>query len=284
MPVKKQEKYVKEGQEVLFTDLHHQITKILELNKNQLARLYNIENKVNELTKEREEKAARKKALANKKRVTKRSSITLEIYKLLIQKILDSDYISIRLRIAFFLLMVTGVQISDLLPLKIRNLEVLLKNHWIEINNRNQKSLYHKTFLTFEGIKLLKEREKDFNSLFQIKNSDSYVFSPRLKHFQSLSRETLTKDINRVMNSISQSFPDQPNFTSYNFKNNNVYICKNSEDITFVLNQNRTKFITCFKLTDKKLVKFVNKQELYRNIPVNESIKESFEENLRKTN
>jgi hypothetical protein len=43
-----------------------------------------------------------------------------------------------------------------------------------------------------------------------------------------LSRETITKDINKIMRSVSKSLPDQPNITSHSFRVG--YISKLWED------------------------------------------------------
>ena len=55
------------------------------MNKKLSQQLERVEKELNVLKKEREEKAARKEARANRKRLPKRQPITLEIYDLLIQ-------------------------------------------------------------------------------------------------------------------------------------------------------------------------------------------------------
>lgn len=72
-----------------------------------------------EIKKERERKAALKKARAEKKGLPKRQSITPDIYQLFIQSVEGQNYKSARLRIAFCFLAVTGIQVSELLLLKI---------------------------------------------------------------------------------------------------------------------------------------------------------------------
>lgn len=50
-----------------------------------------------------------------------------------------------------------------------------------------------------------------------------------------LSRETLTKDVNRVMRSVSSSLPDQTNITSHSFRIGYItQLWKDSKDIEFV--------------------------------------------------
>jgi len=50
-----------------------------------------------------------------------------------------------------------------------------------------------------------------------------------------LSRETITRDVNKVMYFVSKSFPDQPNITSHSFRVGYISkLCKDTKDIEFV--------------------------------------------------
>jgi hypothetical protein len=102
--------------------------------------------------------------------------------------------------------------------LKVGQLQTLLESHWIGIDRSKRGPANHKAFLTREGRKLVEEREKDFEFLFLMKNPDSYIFTSESNHHQMLSRETITRDVNRVMHSVSKSLPDQPNITSHSFR------------------------------------------------------------------
>lgn len=66
----------------------------------------------------------------------------------------------IKLRIAFCLLFVTGVQINKLLTLKVSQLQRLLKYHWIAIDRSKRGPSSHKAFLTQDGKKVLKKNRK----------------------------------------------------------------------------------------------------------------------------
>ena len=77
--------------------------------------------------KERKKKAIRKEARANRKRLPKRDPINSEIYNLLMKESEGPSYIATRTRIALCLLTVTGIRIGELLPLKVGQLETLLK-------------------------------------------------------------------------------------------------------------------------------------------------------------
>ena len=80
----------------------------------------------------------KKEKWKNRRRLPKREPITIEIYDSLIQssqKFKYSNlYQSARLRLAFALLLVTGIRISELLPLKMKQVESLFIHHWIAID------------------------------------------------------------------------------------------------------------------------------------------------------
>ena len=80
----------------------------------------------------------------------------------------------------------------------------------------------HKAFLTKEGKKIIEDRKKDFELIFLMKESNSYVFTSEANHYQMLSRETITKDVNRAMRSVSNQFTDKPNITSHSFRINMI--------------------------------------------------------------
>jgi site-specific recombinase XerD len=141
----------------------------------------------------------------------------------------------VRLRIAFCLLTVTGIRINELLPLKVHQLQTLLESYWIGIDRSKRGPPNHKAFLTREGRKLVEERKKHFEFLFLMKNGYSYIFTSESKHDQMLSRETITKDVNKVMRSVSKSLPDQSNITSHSFRVGYISkLWKDTKDIEFV--------------------------------------------------
>lgn len=218
-----------------FIKLATQNHKLIKLNESLSHQLERVENELNMLKQEQEEKASRKEARANRKCLPKREPVTREIYNLLIQAVESPAYTSVRLRIAFCLLTVTGIRINELLPLKVGQLQTLLEAHWIGIDRSKQGIANHKAFLTREGKKVVEERRKDFNFLFLMKTMDSYVFTSELNHKKMLSRETITRDVNKIMRSVSKSIPNQPNITSHSFRVGYIsQLWKDTKDIEFV--------------------------------------------------
>ena len=64
---------------------------------------------------------------------------------------------------------------------------------------------------------------------------DSYVFTSELNHKKMLSRETITRDVNQIMCSVSKSLPNQLNITSHSFRVGYIsQLWKDTNDIEFV--------------------------------------------------
>lgn len=97
-------------------------------------------------------------------------------------------------------------------------LESLLAERWISIDRLKRGPSNHKAFLTSEGKKIVKARKKDFDFLFLMKNKDSYVFTSDREPNQMLRRETITMNVNKVMDAVSEGLPSKPNITSHSFR------------------------------------------------------------------
>jgi integrase len=231
-----------EGQEVTQKDLQlgfiglaKQNSELLDLNKELNQQLEIVMSELNIIKKEREEKAARRDRWSNRKRLSKRDPMTAEIYTELMRAAEGPTYINLRTRIAICLLTVTGIRIGELLPLKVDQLETLLKEGWISIDRLKKGPANHKAFLTSEGKKIVKARKRDFEFLFVIKDKDSYVFTSDRKPYQMLRRETITMDVNRVMHSVSSLLPSKPIITSHSFQIGYIsQLWEDTKDIEFV--------------------------------------------------
>lgn len=131
-----------------------------------------------------------RKARLNRKRKPKRQNMTLSIYNLLINKNNSNNFKTRRLRIAFCLLLITGIRISELLPLKVNQLKTLIQNKWIAIDILKRGPSNLKAFLSKEGSRILNERKGDFEALFHSKTDDDFIFTSESKTNEPLRRET----------------------------------------------------------------------------------------------
>jgi len=72
--------------------------------------------------------------------------MTSIIYQRLIEEAEDTNHTRIKLGIIICLFAVTGVQINELLRLKISQLQTLLKLHWMKIDHSKQGMVILKLF------------------------------------------------------------------------------------------------------------------------------------------
>ena len=74
--------------------------------------------------------------------------------------------------------------------MKVYQLQTLVEEGWIAIDRSKRGPSNYKAFLTKEGKKLVKDRQKDFQFIFLMKEPDSYIFTNESDHFTSLTHET----------------------------------------------------------------------------------------------
>jgi len=208
---------------------------LLKSNDQLKQQLDDVIKELNTIKQEREEKAARKEAWTNRKRLPKRDPMTAEIYTELMRAAEGPTYIQLRTRIALCILAVTGIRINELLPLKVSQLETLFKENWIAIDRSKRGPSNHKAFLTKEGKKIIQDRQKDFQLIFLMKEPDSYLFTAEANHSKQLDRVAITRDVNKVMQEVSNRLPTKPNITSHSFRIGFItQLWKDSKDIEFV--------------------------------------------------
>ena len=208
---------------------------LLKSNDQLKQQLDEVWKELNAIKEEREEKAARKEARLNRKRLPKRDPITGEIYRELMRATEGPTYINLRTRMALCILAVTGIRINELLPLKVNQLETLFKENWIAIDRSKRGPSNHKAFLTKEGKKIIQDRQKDFQLIFLMKEPNSYLFTAEANHYKPLDRVVITRDVNKVMHQVSNQLTGKPNITSHSFRIGYItQLWKDSKDIEFV--------------------------------------------------
>ncbi len=208
---------------------------LLKSNDQLKQQLEEVLKELNAIKQEREEKAARKEAWTNRKRLPKRDPMTDEIYRELMRATEGPTYIKLRTRIALCILAVTRIRINELLPLKVNQIETLFKENWIAIDRSKRGPSNHKAFLTKEGKKIIQDRQKDFELIFLIKKPDSYFFTAEANHSKPLDRVVITRDVNKVMREVSNQLPGKLNITSHSFRIGYItQLWKDSKDIEFV--------------------------------------------------
>lgn len=215
--------------------LMEQNNELSKSNEKLTQNLKTIKDELGTIKLEQDQEISLRKAPAKRKFLPKREPITPEIYQLLLNSASKPGYKWVRTRLALCLLVLTGIRINQLLALKVYQLDTLLKSFWISIDCVKDGSANHKAFLSDEGKKLIEERRKDFEFILLIKNPDSYIFTAESTPDKMLRRETLTRDINNLMRSVSNSMPTQPNISSRSFRIGYISkLWKDTKDIEFV--------------------------------------------------
>jgi len=214
-------------------------------NKALTDRLNQLQEQLEIVTEELQERKERERLIEekkekrkNRKRLPKREPITKEIYDSLIQSSqkwkYSNLYQSARLRLALALLLVTGIRISELLPLKMKQVESLFTKDWITIDRVKRGPANHKAFLTKEGAKIMKERRSDFEFLQLFKDSDSYIFTAENSQ-KPLAREAFTNLINKFMKDCARKMDQNPYISSHSFRVGFItQLWRDTNDIEFV--------------------------------------------------
>ncbi len=174
----------------------------------------------------------------NRRRLPKREPITTEIYDSLIQSSQECKYSNLyqsaRLRLTIALLLVTGIRISELLPLKMKQVESLFTKHWISINRAKRGPANHKAFLIKEGARIMQERRSDFEFMQLFKDGDSYIFTAENSK-KVLTREAFTNLTNKFMKDCARKMDRNPNLSSHSFQIGDItQLWKDNKDIEFV--------------------------------------------------
>jgi integrase len=199
--------------------------------------LETVTGQLQELLKQQAEILEKRRKRKNRKRLPQKDPLTRDIYDFLIKEanlIYRDTYQGARLRIALALLTVTGVRISELLPLKVQQIQTLLADSWIAIDRLKRGPANHRAFLTLKGKKIMKERRRDFEIILFSKKDDSFVFTPQYSA-DPLERTTFNKLINNFLTRSTAKLPGKPNITSHSFRIGFITnLWKDTNDIEFV--------------------------------------------------
>lgn len=174
----------------------------------------------------------------NRKRLPKKDPITKEIFEVLMNEFETTNYqnryVRSRVKVALTLLLVTDARISELLPLKMYQIETLFTNSWIAIDRSKRGPSNHKAFLTKQGIRILNSIRKDFEILLYYKSNESFIFTPQYSN-KPLEREVFNHGINNFIKSASKKLDNEPLLTSQSFRIGYISkLWKDTEDIEFV--------------------------------------------------
>ena len=98
------------------------------------------------------------------------------------------------------ILTIPGIRINEL-------------SSWISISRSKPDPSSHKAYLTSLGKKLVDKRQQDFEILFSMKKLDNSIFPSEKNHYKPLRRDRLTKEVNFVLQNLTEKLPNKPNLT-----------------------------------------------------------------------
>jgi len=206
-------------------------------NKELKEELEIVTGQLQELLKQQAEILETRRKRKNRKRLPQKDPLTRDIYDFLIKeanKTYRQTYQGARLRIALALLTVTGVRISELLPLKVNQIQTFMTGSWIAIDRLKRGPSNHKAFLTPAGRKIMRDRLRDFEILIYVKEDDSFIFTPQYSA-DPLERVTFNKLINNFLKKSVDKLPNKPNIRSHSFRIGFITdLWKDTKDIEFV--------------------------------------------------
>jgi integrase len=174
----------------------------------------------------------------NRKLQPIRQPITKENYEIPISEseviLYESRFRGARLRLALVLLLVTGIRISELLPLKLYQIKTLFVEHWIEIDRAKRGPSSHKAFLTKEGINILRKRLIDLEIMSSYKSDNCYIFTAQGSN-KPLDREAFNRIVNQFIKKCAFKIPGKPNLKSHSFRIGFItQLSRDTNDIEFV--------------------------------------------------
>lgn len=136
-----------------------------------------------------------------------------DLYTLIVNSVRGETFKKKRLRIALLLLAITRFGINEVLVIRIKDLYSLQDSQpWIEIKTR--RLLIQKP----EECLAIKERLADLEFLCREKESNDFIFTSTITSKCHVSRETLTRSINKHLNNVYQQHAFSQKLTSRSFK------------------------------------------------------------------
>ena len=111
----------------------------------------------------------------------------------------------------------------------------MIEHHWISINNFEQDNSNSKASLSEEGKKVIQARQQDFKIILSGKTPNSYVFTSEFRPNRMLRRETMSRDINKRIKSVSSQLPHKISITTHSFRVGDItQLWEDSRDIELV--------------------------------------------------
>jgi integrase len=136
-------------------------------------------------------------------------------FNFILQYINTFDFPSKRNKLALILLYITGIKLNLLLKLKGNHLKSLLKDKFFTLPLKNDESLL--VYIIKEHDKYLLEIEKLSNTVLEKKEDSDFIFTKK-DDKKTLSRETLTRTLNAILQKAGDNLKEKKTFSTHSFR------------------------------------------------------------------
>jgi len=217
------------------------------------------------LRKEKEEKANKVK---NAKKQPKRDYIEYGEFNYLLNLCGSDTIFDTRKRCAFLLLYFTGLRVSNLLNLKIKNIKGLLYNGYTRVDLIKKGEIEHLITLSNESKKILNNHYNCFHKLYKYKVDEDFFFTSVYDTKKPIHRSNFNKELNDILKIASKEL--NKNIKTHSFRT--TYITDLLEiaplhvvkDIIGHKVVASTEIYYRSSLTHKKSLDILNKADHYR--------------------
>lgn len=218
-----------------------------------------------ELRKQKEEKANK---IKNAKKQPKRDYIEYSEFNYLLNLCGSDTIFDTRKRCAFLLLYFTGLRVSNLLNLKIKNIKDLIYNGYTRVDLIKKGEIEHLITLSHESKKILNNHYNCFHKLYKYKGDEDFFFTSVYDTKKAIHRSNFNKELNDILKIASKEL--NKNIKTHSFRT--TYITDLLEiaplhvvkDIIGHKVVASTEIYYRSSLTHKKSLDILNKSDHYR--------------------
>lgn len=215
-------------------DLKQENQEMKQQNEKLQFTLSQINTELQKQRKEKEEQEYKRKKYRERIKKEIAAPIDFEKYQFLMSYIGNSlDLKSVKKRIAFTILFVTGLRISEIRTLDFQKISTIFQKQrpYIKVNRLKGGKVEHKAFLTPKGREIIRERKQDFDILFS-QDQPVLFYSRRTKDGYT-ARPYFNRIINESLKVLTQQFDAR--YTSHSFRRGFItQLWQDSGDIEFV--------------------------------------------------
>lgn len=192
------------------TNILYQTQMLLEQNQDFKSEIGTLKTTINFLSDEalinkdiRLKKAAAKEKRQHALTQPLRDTITLDDFEYILTLCPPKTYKNNRKRLALGLLYMTGLRVSNLLILTVKNVQSLLSEGCMQITLNKRGDKRHRIELSAAGVTFINRLKKEFKKLSKGKTINQFIFTAQSDNSKPISRENYDKELNITLKEAS---------------------------------------------------------------------------------